>query len=78
MGLVTEKTEVAYLKSLLCIVVKRHSKSLHLILSHSGIFETIILQFAPHRDVGGVVVPIVDAECLKRCPAIAMVGLSRF
>ena len=52
MGLVTEKTEVAYLKSLLCIVVKRHFKSLHLILSHSGIFETIILQFAPHIDVG--------------------------
>ena len=26
----------------------------------------------------GVVVPIGDVECLKRCPAIVMVGLSRF
>ena len=26
----------------------------------------------------GVVVPIVDVECLKRCPAFAMVGLGRF
>ena len=28
--------------------------------------------------LGRVVVPIVDVECLKRCPAIAMVRLSRF
>ena len=28
--------------------------------------------------LGGVVVPIVDVECIERCPAIAMVGLSRF
>ena len=66
MGFVTEKTEAAYLKSLLCIVVKRHFKSLHLILSHAGILEMMILQFALH----------IDVRCLKRCPAIAMVGLS--
>ena len=28
--------------------------------------------------LGRVVVPIVDVEYLKRCPAIAMVRLSRF
>ena len=46
MGLVTEKTEVVYLKSLLCIVVKKTFQIT------SSYFVAFILQFAPHIDVG--------------------------
>ena len=57
-----------------------------LILSCAGIFETpkdsMILQFVPLIDqtsvLGGVVVPIVDVKCLKKCSAMVKVGLSRF
>ena len=42
----------------------------------------IILQFAPLIDqvsvFGGVVVPIVDVECLKKCPAMVQVRLNPF
>ena len=42
----------------------------------------MILQFVPLIDqismLGGVVVPIVDVECLKKCPVMVKVGLSRF
>ena len=44
----------------------------------------IILQFATFIDqisvpvLGGVVVPLVDVECLKKCTAMVKVGLSRF
>ena len=41
-----------------------------------------ILQFATLKDqisvLGGVMVPIVDVECLERCRAMIKVGLSRF
>ena len=47
---------------------------------HQKIF--MILQIAPLIDqisvLGEVVVPIVDVECQKKCPAIVEVGLSRF
>ena len=47
---------------------------------HQKIF--MILQIAPLIDqisvLGEVVVPIVDVECQKKCPAIVKVGLSRF
>ena len=45
---------------------------------------SMILQFAPFVDqisvsvLGGVVVPLVDVECLKKCTAMVKVGLSRF
>ena len=58
-----------------------------LILSRAGIFETPkdIDDFTicpTHRSnlstgVGGFVVPLVDVECLKKCTAMVMVGLSR-
>ena len=44
----------------------------------------MILQFAPFVDqisvsvLGGVVVLLVDVECLKKCTAMVKVGLSRF
>ena len=44
----------------------------------------IILQFATFIDkisvpvLGGVVVPLVDVEYLKKCTAMVKVGLSRF
>ena len=55
-------------------------------MSRAGIFETpkesMILQIAPLIDqmsvLGGVVVPIVDVGCQKKCPAMVKVGLSRF
>ena len=28
--------------------------------------------------MGGVVVPLIDVECLKKCTAMVKVGLSRF
>ena len=43
---------------------------------------SMILQFAPLIDqilvLRGVVVPVVDVECLKKCPAMVKAGLSRF
>ena len=43
---------------------------------------SMILQIAPLIDqnsvLGGVVVPIVDVGCQKKCPAMVKVGLSRF
>ena len=43
---------------------------------------SMILQFAPLIDqilvLRGVIVPVVDVECLKKCPAMVKVGLSRF
>ena len=52
------------------------------ILSRAGIFEPLTdiddFTICPTQMSGGVVVPIVDVECLKRCPAIVKEGLSRF
>ena len=43
---------------------------------------SMILQIAPLIDqisvLGGVVVPIVDVGCQKKCPVMVKVGLSRF
>ena len=78
MGLVTEKTEVAYLKSFLGIVVKKTfqvTSSYFVACRHLRDDDFTI---CPTQMLGGVVVPIVDVECLERCPAIAMVVLSRF
>ena len=62
-GLVIEKTEVAHLKSFPCIVVKKTSQV--------TCGDQILV-------LSGVVVPIVDVECLKKCLAMVKVGLSRF
>ena len=62
-GLVIEKTEVAHLKSFPCIVVKKTSQ------------VTCGDQISV---LSGVVVPIVDVECLNRCLAMVKVRLSRF
>ena len=94
-GLVIEKTEVAYLKSFPCKVVKKtfqvtcgvvsfqiQGMEFYQILSRAGIFEPLTdiddFTICPTQMSGGVVVPIVDVECLKRCPAIVKEGLSRF
>ena len=41
----------------------------------------MILQIAPLTDqmsvLGGIVVPIADVGCQKKCPAMVKVGLSR-
>ena len=54
-------------------------------LLRAGIFETpkhINKQIAPLIDqitvLGGVVVPIADVGCQKKCPAMVKAGLSRF
>ena len=43
---------------------------------------SMILQFTPLIDeisvLGGVVIPVVDIERLKKCPVIVKAGLSRF
>ena len=94
MGIVIEKTDVAYLRSFPCVVVKKTFQvtcgdpetEVDLILSRAGIFKTssIILQFAPLIDqisvpvLGGFVVSLVVVECLKKCTAMVKVGLSRF
>ena len=43
---------------------------------------SMILQIAPLTDqisvLGGIVVPIADVGCHKKCPAMVKVGLSRF
>ena len=98
-GLVIEKTEVAYLKSFPCIVVKKtfqvtcgvasfQIQKMKLILfcrvpaSSRRQKISMILQIAPLTDqisvLGGVVVPIADVGCQKKCPAMVKVGLSRF
>ena len=88
--LVIEKTDVAYLRSFPCVVVKKTFQvtcgdpetEVDLILSRAGIFETpkdilMISQFAPLIDQISVV-PLVDVECLKKCTASLKVGLRRF
>ena len=93
-GLVIEKTEVAYLKSFPCVVVKKTFQVTCRVASFQLFCRvpassrrqkiSMILQFAPLIDqisvpvLGGVVVPSVDVECLKKCPATIKVGLSRF
>ena len=93
-GLVIEKTEVAYLKSFPCVVVKKTfqvtcgvaSFQLFCRVPASSRRQKIsmILQFAPLIDqisvpvLGGFVVPLVDVDCLKKCTAMVKVGLSRF
>ena len=47
-----------------------------LILSRADILETLT-DIDDFTKLGGVVVPIVDVEYLKRCSAIVKVGLSR-
>ena len=94
LGIVIEKTNVAYLRSFPCVVVKKTFQvtcgdpetEVDLIMSRAGISRrqkiSIILQFAQLIDrislpaLGGVVVPLADVECLKKCTV--MVGLSRF
>ena len=43
---------------------------------------SMILRIAPLTDqlsvLGGIVVPIADEGCQKKCPAMVKVGLSRF
>ena len=98
-GLVIEKTEVAYLKSFPYIVVKMtfqvtcgvasfQIQKMKLILfcrvpaSSRRQKISMILQIAPLIDqisvLGGVVVPVADVGCQKKCPAMVKVGLSRF
>ena len=98
-GLVIEKTEVVYLKSFSCVVVKKtfqvtcgvasfQIQKMKLILfcrvpaSSRRQKISMILQIAPLIDqisvLGGIVVPIVDVGCQKKCPAMVKVGLSRF
>ena len=98
-GLVIEKTEVVYLKSFPCVVVKKtfqvycgvasfQIQKMKLILfcrmpaSSRRQKISMILQIAPLTDqisvLGGIVVPIADVGCQKKCPAMVKVGLSRF
>ena len=98
-GLVIEKTEVVYLKSFPCVIVKKtfqvtcgvasfQIQKMKLILfcrvpaSSRRQKISMILQFAPLTDqisvLGGIVVPIADVGCQKKCPAMVKVGLSRF
>ena len=91
-GLVIEKTEVAYLKSFPCVVVKKTFQVTCRVASFQLFCQvpassscqkiSMILQFTPLIDeisvLGGVVIPTVDIERLKKCPAIIKVGLSRF
>ena len=43
---------------------------------------SMILQITRHTEqisaLGGIVVPIADEGCQKKCPAVVKVGLSRF
>ena len=98
-GLVIEKTQVVYLKSFSCVVVKEtfqvtcgvasfQTQNMRLILfcrvptSSRRQKISMILQIAPLIDqisvLGGVVVPVADVGCQKKCPAMVKVGLSRF
>ena len=98
-GLVIEKTEVVYLKSFPCVVVKKtfqvtcgvasfQIQKMKVILfcrvqaSSRRQKISMILQIAPLTDqisvLGGIVVPIADVGCQKKCPAMVKVGLSRF
>ena len=98
-GLVIEKTKVVYLKSFLCVVVKKtfqvtcgvasfQIQKMKVILfcrvqaSSRRQKISMILQIAPLTDqisvLGGIVVPIADVGCQKKCPAMVKVGLSRF
>ena len=76
LGIVIEKTDVAYLRSFPCVVVKKTSSRRQKI--------SMILQFAPLIDqisvpvLGAFVVLLVDVDCLKKCTAMVKVGLSRF
>ena len=92
MGLVIEKTEVAYLKSFPCVVVKKTFQVTCRVASFQLFCRvpassrrqkiSMILQFTPLIDeisvLGGVVIPVVDIERLKKCPVIVKAGLSRF
>ena len=88
-GLVIERTEVVYLESFPCVVVKSfQTQKIKLILfwrvpiSSRRQKISMILQIAPLIDqisvLGGVVVPVADVGCQKKCPAMVKVGLSRF
>ena len=98
-GLVIEKTEVVYLKSFPCVVVKKtfqvtcgvasfQIQKMKVILfcrvqaSSRRQKISMILQIAAIIDqisvLGGIVVPIADVGCQKKCPAMVKVGLSRF
>ena len=91
LGIVMEKTDVAYFRSFPRVVVKKTFQvtcgdpetEVDLILSRASIFETPkdIDNFIDQISVpvlGGFVVPLVDVECLKKCTAMVKVGLSRF
>ena len=58
------------------------SKSAVTPASSKGQRISMILQIAPLTDqisvLGGIVVPIADVGCQKKCPAMVKVGLSRF
>ena len=91
-GLVIEKTEVAYLKSFPCVVVKKTFQVTCRVASFQLFCRvpassrrqkiSMILQFTPLIDeisvLGGVVIPVVDIERLNKCPVIIKAGLSRF
>ena len=88
-GLVIEKTKVVYLESFPCVFVKSfQTQKIKLILfwrvpiSSRRQKISMILQIAPLIDqisvLGGVVVPVADVGCQKKCPAMVKVGLSRF
>ena len=86
-GLVIQKTEVAYLKAFPCIVVKVtcgiasfQIQKMKLILvcrvpaSSRRQKISMIFQFDQISVLGGVVVPKVDVESLKKCPAKVKIG----
>ena len=86
LGIVIEKTEVAYLRSFACVVVKKTFQvtcgdpetEVNLILSRAGIFET------PKDTDNFTICPTRKSNigtgvgCLKKCTAVVKVGLSRF
>ena len=94
MGLVIEKTKsfpcviVKKTFQVTCGVASFQIQKMKLILfcrvpassRHQKI--SMILQIAPLTDqisvLGGIVVPIADVGCEKKCPAMVKVGLSRF
>ena len=94
MGFVIEKTNsfpcVIFKKTfhVTCVVASFQIQKMKLILfcrvpaSPRRQKMSMILQIAPLTDqisvLGGIVVPIADVRCQKKCPAMAKVGLSRF
>ena len=82
-GLVIEKTE-----SFPCRVASFQIQKMKLILFCRVLASLrrqkilMILQIAPHTDqisvLGGIVVPVADVGCQKKCSAMVKAGLSQF